>query len=189
MNNKFAFAIKEIKIDDITIKQNEIGYIKIAKSNLLSVYFIVEDVTIDISKDKVEYFNPLETGDLFPKKVCNVCHRLLDTNMFSKNQLQKNDRPIRRPSCIECRKTIDGVNASSKEKIEWNKEKPYLIPFECPICNKRTIPGLTSKVVLDHDHTTGHIRGWICESCNTGIGRFKDDIDILKNAINFIKDN
>ena len=42
MNNKFVFAIKEIKIDGITIKQNEIGFIKIAKDNLLSVYFIVE---------------------------------------------------------------------------------------------------------------------------------------------------
>ena len=189
MDNKFIYVKNEIVINNTTIKQNEIGYVNVIKDKLLSVYFIVENITIDISKDKVEFFNPLETGDLFPKKVCNVCHRLLDTNMFSKNQLQKNDRPIRRPSCIDCRKVIDGINASNKEKVKWNLEKPHLMPFECPICNKRTIPGLTSKVVLDHDHTTGHIRGWICESCNTGIGRFKDDIGILKNAINFIKDN
>lgn len=189
MDNKFVSIKNELKINNVIIKQYEIGYVKEIKNNLLSVYFIVEDVTIDISKNQIEHFNPLETGDLFSKKVCNVCHRLLDTNMFSKNQLQKNDRPIRRPSCIDCRKIIDGVNANNKEKVKWNKEKPHLIPFECPICNKRTIPGLTSKVVLDHDHITGNIRGWICKSCNTGIGRFKDNTDILKNAINFIENN
>jgi transcription elongation factor Elf1 len=58
--------------------------------------------------------------------------------------------------------------------------------FECPICGKRTIAGITSKVVLDHDHETGEARAWICDSCNTGIGRFKDDVALLQRAIKFL---
>ena len=70
---------------------------------------------------------------------------------------------------------------------EWNKNKPQYVPFECPICAKRTIAGVTSKVVLDHNHRNGEARGWVCDSCNTGIGRFKDDIELIKRAIKFIE--
>jgi len=69
------------------------------------------------------------------------------------------------------------------------KNKPEFEFFNCPICHKTTIPGLTSKIVLDHNHKDGRIRGWICDSCNTGIGRFKDDIVLLENAIKFLKTN
>lgn len=134
-------------------------------------------------------FNPEETGDAFDKKVCNVCHKLLETNQFDLNQNGKNNRPIRRPSCHECRKKIDGVPLSTKDKKQWEKLKPYYEPFTCPICQKTTIAGLTSKVVLDHNHDNGKARGWICDSCNTGIGRFKDDIALLKQAIHFLETN
>ena len=52
---------------------------------------------------------------------------------------------------------------------------------------KITIPGVTSKVVLDHDHNTGKPRAWICDSCNTGLGRFKDRVELLQNAIDYLK--
>ena len=51
-----------------------------------------------------------------------------------------------------------------------------------------TIAGVTSKVVLNHDHGTGVPSGWICDSCNTGLGRFKDDPEILRNAIRYLEE-
>ena len=45
------------------------------------------------------------------------------------------------------------------------------------------------KVVADHDHHTGHIRGFICDSCNTGLGRFKNGDNYLKNAIRYLEEN
>lgn len=107
--------------------------------------------------------------------------------MFDKNQNGKNNRSVRRPSCINCRKEIDGKGISSADKKIWEKTKPNYIIWECPICKKRTIPGLTSKVVLDHNHITGKPRSWICDSCNTGLGRFKDDINTMYDAINYLK--
>jgi hypothetical protein len=115
-----------------------------------------------------------------------VCHKLLDTSQFTRNQNGINNRPIRRPSCNSCRKILEGMNLKRKSRGKWLKEKPFLVPFECPICRKRTIAGVTSKVVLDHNHITGEPRAWICDSCNTGIGRFKDDIALLQRAIEFL---
>ena len=169
------------------LKKYSVGIIENKDKKESKINFIWFKEAITISNSDYEIFDPLKTGDLFLKKVCNVCHRLLDTKTFSKNQNGKGDRPIRRPSCDDCRKIIDGVNASPKERKEWEKNKPELEFFSCPICHKTTIPGLTSKIVLDHSHKDGHIRGWICDSCNTGIGRFKDDIILLENAIKFLK--
>ncbi|MBI2097977.1 MAG: endonuclease VII domain-containing protein [Candidatus Vogelbacteria bacterium] len=78
---------------------------------------------------------------------------------------------------------------SREDKLAWLKKKPANEPFECPICKKKTIAGVTSKVVLEHDHHTGKTGGWICDSCNTGLGRFKDDVELLKSAIEFLKKN
>lgn len=181
--SKFVYAKTEIE----NVKQYEIGIIDEENEDTFSVNFIVENKKIIVNKNQVELFNPLETGDLFPKKVCNICHRLLNTELFAKNQNGKGGRTVRRPSCNDCRRVIDGVNMSAAEKRKWNKIKPNMEVFECPICHKRTIPGLTSKVVLDHNHKTGLGRGWICDSCNTGIGRFKDEIELLKSAINFLE--
>jgi transcription elongation factor Elf1 len=67
------------------------------------------------------------------------------------------------------------------------KKKPKTgEPFRCPICKKRSIVGVTAKIVADHDHHTGNIRDFICDSCNTGLGRFKNGENYLMNAVNYI---
>lgn len=43
--------------------------------------------------------------------------------------------------------------------------------------------------VLDHCHKTMAVRGLLCSNCNVGLGQFKDNSDILMNAIQYIKTN
>lgn len=183
----FIYVNKDITTQDFSLRQDEIGIIKSESEDSCLVFFVIIGKEISISRNDFDIFKPEKTGDGFPKKVCNLCHRLLPTEQFSKNQNGRNNRTIRRPSCNECRKTIDGVDVSSSEKQKWAKLKPEYEPFQCPICQKITIAGLTSKIVLDHDHSNGKVRGWICDSCNTGIGRFKDDVSILKKAISYLE--
>lgn len=184
---EFVFVKRDIKSAGLSIRENEIGIVTNKSNDLYSIFFITASKNLDLPKKDFEPFDVKQTGDLFAKKVCNVCHRLLDTTKFSRNQNGINNRVIRRPSCDECRKIIDGKNVPAKVKKEWEEKKPCLEPFTCPICLKTTIPDLTSKVVLDHDHNTGTVRGWICDSCNTGIGRFKDDVTLLERAIQYLK--
>lgn len=40
---------------------------------------------------------------------------------------------------------------------------------------------------VDHDHVTGSVRGLLCRQCNIGIGRLKESVEILQNAINYLK--
>lgn len=91
---------------------------------------------------------------------------------------------------MKCRTDIDKRAPKSGQAKSMEKQRPKKGEhFKCPICQKRSIVGITAKVVADHDHHTGHIRGFICDSCNTGLGRFKNGDNYLKNAIRYLEEN
>lgn len=52
----------------------------------------------------------------------------------------------------------------------------------CAICNAP----LTANTHLDHCHLTGRVRGFLCSACNLGLGKFKDDVAALHQAILYI---
>ena len=189
-SNKFVFAKKDIVApQEIMVEKGDIGVIKSENKNHASIFFIRIWKQVELGVDDFEVIDVRKTGDGFSKKICNVCHKLEKTTKFAKNQNAINNRSVRRPSCKDCRIKMEGAGISRTDRIKWLKEKPINEPFVCPICKKRTIAGVTSKVVLEHDHRTGKPGGWICDSCNTGLGRFKDDVELLKNAIEFLKKN
>lgn len=39
---------------------------------------------------------------------------------------------------------------------------------------------------IDHDHRTGKVRGILCHNCNVGLGRFKDDPNLLTRAAEYL---
>lgn len=183
MSNKFIYLLNDYKF----LKAREVGIIESETKGDYIISFVTADESVTVPKSMVKTFDPKETGDDFPNKICNRCNRLLEIDSFKINQTAKDNRIVRRPSCNDCRKIIDGKKVGSKDSKEWAKTKPNFEIWECPICKKKTIPGVTSKVVLDHNHNTGKPRAWICDSCNTGLGRFKDNTEIMLNAIKYLE--
>lgn len=53
----------------------------------------------------------------------------------------------------------------------------------CAVC------GSESSLRIDHDHKTGVVRGLLCHHCNVALGHFKDSIDILNKAIEYLCKN
>lgn len=43
------------------------------------------------------------------------------------------------------------------------------------------------KIVIDHCHATGRIRGLLCHNCNRALGLLKDSEENLKRAIEYLK--
>jgi len=109
-----------------------------------------------------------------------------DYKDFDINQTDAKGRKTTRPTCTECRKAIDGVALKKSKKNRMEAIRPEKF-FICPICKKPSIPYVTANLVIDHDHDTGNAREWICDSCNTGLGRFKDSIELMQEAIKYLK--
>lgn len=51
----------------------------------------------------------------------------------------------------------------------------------CIIC------GAIENIVVDHDHRTGRVRGALCQSCNMGLGHFKDNPELLELAAMYVR--
>lgn len=56
----------------------------------------------------------------------------------------------------------------------------------CATC-PATEPGARKGWHTDHCHTTGKVRGILCQRCNLTAGHVKDDITVLQNLIDYIR--
>lgn len=95
-------------------------------------------------------------------------------------------------NCKNCR-AIKMVNKRYNLK---ENERDILLQKQngvCAICkNIESVKhqhGKTRHLSIDHDHNSGKIRGLLCGACNNGLGRFKDNIELLENAIKYLKES
>jgi hypothetical protein len=54
----------------------------------------------------------------------------------------------------------------------------------CAICDREE-----ELLFVDHDHSTGKVRGLLCRDCNAMLGLAMDNTRILDRAITYLKDN
>lgn len=60
---------------------------------------------------------------------------------------------------------------------------------KCEVCGMPVLqdgPEVT-RLHIDHDHTTGVVRGILCRACNQGIGQFKDTPELLDAGAAYLR--
>ena len=83
--------------------------------------------------------------------------------------------------CRSCRRKYRKIwrnPPDNANRDEWAKAQQLK---ECIIC------GATQKLVVDHNHSNGLVRGALCQNCNLGLGHFKDDPERLRLAALYIE--
>lgn len=133
-----------------------------------------------------------------PSKFCCVCQEEKPLSEFYREKTTRDGKSSRCKSC-----TLAAVEYSkANDPLTYQKYRARLLKkyglteqqftamlktqnFQCAICYA-DITGVGSTVV-DHSHLTGKTRGLLCVSCNLGLGKFKDSIDILKSALVYLE--
>lgn len=106
--------------------------------------------------------------------------------------------------CRECknvkrRSTHDPIKASEenlryrfKLTVAQRTEMEVKQNNLCAVCNKsETVldfqTGKVKRLSVDHNHTTGEIRGLLCSQCNLGLGHLDDSFDLLLKAAKYLQ--
>ena len=57
----------------------------------------------------------------------------------------------------------------------------------CTICGKPPKPN--QRLYVDHDHQTGKVRKLLCQGCNSGIGFFNHNPELLRKGAKYLENN
>ena len=68
--------------------------------------------------------------------------------------------------------------------IEW-RQMYEAQSGACAICRKGLAQDKTTNT--DHCHKTGRVRGLLCGTCNKGLGYFKDNTELMHEAIRYLE--
>lgn len=130
------------------------------------------------------YYRKLRHGEFTPKTPTRKWkHRLSDIDEQGRSALCACCGPTKivRRGVNQWRCATDANERSKLYKRAYRQSKRIMLVDSCEIC------GSDKKLCWDHSHETGLFRGILCSNCNTAIGLFKDDIQILRQAIKYLE--
>jgi F420-0:gamma-glutamyl ligase-like protein len=96
---------------------------------------------------------------------------------------------------------IDNPNVWERQKRKSHLKKKYGITIDdydkmviqqnnsCAICEGVLIDSRGFRPHVDHCHETGKVRGVLCGDCNKALGMFKDSIERIQKAYNYLLKN
>ena len=98
--------------------------------------------------------------------------------------------------CRQCNREAQQQRYAERRGVYGDRQRRYdeaLAANEgqecCAICGALESNKIdTRRLNVDHDHETDKIRGLLCGLCNVGLGAFKDDVELLIKAINYLKE-
>lgn len=103
----------------------------------------------------------------------NACKSCLGIQARERNK-RKEAKIIRRKSRLKGRYGI--TEERYQELFEQQKGK-------CAICGTHAMFRMLS---VDHCHDTNAVRGLLCDRCNNGLCKFRDDVELLSSAIDYL---
>ena len=171
------------------IGENAVAYLDSHRRTHSLVFVVGKRRLYWVNNEDAQPFDPTHTGDQYDGKICLNCGLLKAVEDFSINQTRSDGTKVRRPRCEDCFSADSGKKMSTKVRREYladhGPSKGDL--WQCPICRKYSIAYVNVKIVVDHDQETGMPRGIICDSCNTGLGRFKNGENLLEDAMEYLR--
>ncbi len=101
--------------------------------------------------------------------------------------------------CIKCRiemhqqhrQRVGVSHRLNVTKLQYDLmlEKQSHVCLICKNPEKSILKGKIKNLAIDHCHSSGKIRGLLCQKCNQGLGIFSDNPILLRQAANYLEQN
>lgn len=143
--------------------------------------------------------NPAESA---LTKCCASCKNVKPISEFRLRK-RENGRRTLRPYCRPCESarfiiwrrgyiSKNGVRVSLKNRENYFLKKYGLSQADLALLNEHAggrcqICGVNKPLHVDHSHHTGKVRGMLCFTCNSALGKFKDDPHLLMAAARYLR--
>ena len=126
-------------------------------------------------------------GEEIQTKTCIKCNEEKPLSEFATRTKDRNGHPVEhRNDCKSCQREQSKILSELKK----NYPQPDISTYVCPLCLRGKADldyAAWSPFVLDHDHTNGKARGWICQDCNTALARIRDDADTARRMVDYVE--
>jgi hypothetical protein len=124
------------------------------------------------------------------RKLCTVCNEFKGISYFPKNSkglfgVGQKCKVCSAKQIQEYRKLNPYKAASKKYSISEETVKSMWEHKTCMICG--SIKKNYKNLCIDHNHSTGKVRGVLCDDCNIALGKFKDSQELLTNAVQYLE--
>lgn len=124
-------------------------------------------------------------------KKCTKCGVEKPLSEFNNDKRRKDGKYGKcRPCHISVSREWQNKNPEKVKNAKWLRQFGVSFDFveglkkqqnyKCAICF--SVLGSETKAHIDHCHTTGKVRGILCQKCNQAIGLLMDSVDNLKSA-------
>lgn len=137
-------------------------------------------------------------------KRCNDCGETLSLDYFDTRMNRQGDKvygPYIKSECKTCskRRHKRWRDANPVKMKAWTRKGrmarygltsedfALLSSYQGEVCAICHLPNTREFLVVDHDHLSGAVRGLLCDSCNLGLGKFKDDPRLLEAASSYLR--
>jgi hypothetical protein len=134
-------------------------------------------------------------------KACRLCEREKDKTEFYQFFDRWTDKHYLSARCKPChqeyrRQSLTTIRNRKAEKLQLRYGMTYeqweamreAENYSCMICGI-TEEELGKRLDVDHCHSSGKVRGLLCNPCNTVLGHARDKIEILEAAATYLKEN
>jgi hypothetical protein len=149
---------------------------------------------------KIEYIKSLHKEGFTYRQICDIAKCSIGTvsRYCGEGQLEKSrvrGRESYTPKII-LPKSLEDIKNSAKRRMLKHRynltEESYIELYssqkgKCAICEELYILGSPKGLYIDHCHKTNRVRGLLCSTCNSALGKFKDSESILKRAIEYLR--
>lgn len=121
-------------------------------------------------------------------RVCIKCNEEKTIDNF---RISKKSTGCRRTECRDCERAISRRNSFKITRGISHEERDIILLEQgsrCKCCGKTT-NGSKKGWHVDHDHSTGIIRGVLCANCNIALGQVHDNIKHLELLIQYLEED